>query len=443
MSSAITSKDFARFSQQKKMAAAQPAPPSRSFPSWAEPTYRCIRRISQATTATVWLVRRVGDGTRLHVLKEIHAVAEQPADSEEWPREVALLTGQKHPFILPVVEMLRDDATGQVGMVTEYCDQGDLHSLLIELRRRNERVPEAQVLSWLAQLCLALSHLHRQRILHRDVKTSNIFVTADRTLKLGDFGLARALQAQQEAVVTRVGSPFYMSPEICRNQPYGSESDVWSLGCVLYEIICLSPAFYADSMVLVLQRICAAQYDAPPTGACSDGVRELLGEMLQLEPSARPSAQMVLQHPALRPVLQQLEPPAPPPAAFRERLASDSSEVEVMRAAVSAAAAREAEEARAAEQERLKDGGVGGLSLLGLSLLAERGLSLLGFSFATPLGRQSEVSQRHAPAPEPTASAHGVAAGADAALAVRSMHNQLAARLGAPTLARALTLAED
>lgn len=213
--------------------------PPGSYPAWAEPRYRCIKLLSRAAGSTVWLVRPSGgaplhvhgpDGARLHVLKEIHG-AHRPADQDEassLPQEVALLAAQKHPFILPVVEVLHDAPTGQMGMVTEYCDQGDLHTLLTELRRRGERAPEGQVLTWLAQLCLALAHLHRQRILHRDVKSSNIFVTADHTLRLGDFGFARALQEQQAAVFSRVGSPFYISPEICRNQAYGSASDVWS-----------------------------------------------------------------------------------------------------------------------------------------------------------------------------------------------------------------------
>lgn len=272
-----------------------------SFPAWAESQYRCMRRISQATNATVWLVRRTAaDGMRLYVLKELHADGSAIDNAGDWPQEVALLTSQKHPFILPVVDMIRDAPTNQIGMVTEYCDQGDLHTLLIEYRRRGERVPEGQALTWLAQLSLALAHLHKQRILHRDVKTSNVFVTADRTLKLGDFGLARVLQAQQEAVITRVGSPFYMSPEICLNQPYAAASDIWSLGCVLYEIICLSPAFYAESIVLVLEKICNVAYEPPAEGACSEAVRELLGNMLQLKPAARLSAQDVRSPPPPR-----------------------------------------------------------------------------------------------------------------------------------------------
>ena len=282
-------------SRQPSLGAMSVAVPMPSvFPAWAEPRYRCIRR-RYAADATVWLVRVLkGDGGRLHVLKELHGADTSGLTKKhgaDWlPREVELLTSQKHLLILPVVEMLRDAETGQMGMVTEYCDQGDLYSLLIELRRRGERVPETQVLSWLAQLCLALSHLHRQRILHRDVKTSNIFVTADRTLKLGDFGLARALQADSEAVISRVGSPFYMSPEICLNQPYSTPTDIWSLGCVLYEILVLQPAFYAENMALVLEKICSASYRPLPDGACSDAVRQLLEEMFTLDSTVRPSA---------------------------------------------------------------------------------------------------------------------------------------------------------
>ena len=447
----------------------------RTFPAWAEPRYRCIKRISQAraqcalnscdlcarggrsrkpsrphkncfvqaTNATVWLVRlNAGDGMRLHVLKELHG-AEKTISREDWPHEVALLTAQSHPFILQVVEVLHDVPMGELGMVTEYCDQGDLFSLLIELRRRGERVPESQLLSWLAQLCLALSHLHRQRIIHRDVKTSNIFVGADRTLKLGDFGFAKALQAQQDALVSRVGSPFYMSPEICKNLPYGTPSDVWSMGCVLYEMLCLQPAFYAENMMLVLDRICAAAYDAPPPDACSEDIRQLLSEMLQLDPDARPATQEVLQHPALRPVLQQLEPPTPPPPALAQRLSADSAEAEEMRDAVRAARAREQALAAETERRRLEEQAQGGFNMMGLSRLAERGLSLLGFSVGLGFSRQGGMDAEgdfgmHA---APTPSQKAASARAEAEAALGAMRRQLEGTLGAPALRAALGVA--
>ena len=406
-----------------------------AFPPWAEERYRCIRRISRTTSTTVWLVRRLGvSASKLHVLKEIR----DPSDeSDRLPQEVALLTSQQHPFILSVVEVLAADApSAHLGLVTEFCDQGDLHCLLTELRRRGERVPEVQVLTWLAQLCLALSHLHRQRILHRDVKASNIFVTADRKLKLGDFGLARAFESL-EAVRSRVGSPFYISPEICLNQPYGTESDVWSLGCVLYEMVTLRHAFYAESMPLVLERILAAAYDPPPPAACSDGVRELIGEILQLDPKARLSAQQVLQHPALRPVIEQLEPAAPPPPALRQRLAEGSAEVEAMRAAVRAA---EASLPRAAEPAAAGEGG---------SSLLERGLKLLGIALQPGVHPPSAAAPSAA-APSAAALGSGVTGrqAADEAVAearglLAGLREQLEVELGAGTLERARRLASE
>ena len=212
----------------------------------------------------------------MHVLKEIRVPDHLTPRDGKVPLEAELLAEQEHPFILKLTETMCDPPSGQLCIVTEFCDRGDLHSLLAEIRRRGETVPEPQLLTWLVQLCLALAHLHRQvsrtantsffcqapptgfvgprlpcrpaapsrrgapddcslapqRILHRDIKTSNIFVAADSTLKLGDFGLAKFLarDGNAEAVQSRVGSPFYLSPEICNNHPYGTESDVWSLG---------------------------------------------------------------------------------------------------------------------------------------------------------------------------------------------------------------------
>ena len=149
-----------------------------AYPPWAEQQYRCIKLLSDGVFGSVWLVSRADSGT-MHVLKDIHAPGHVPGDGK-LPLEAELLNAQEHPFILRVNELMYDQPSGQLCMVTEFCDRGDLHSLLTEARRRGESVPGPQLLTWLVQLCLALAHLHRQRVLHRDIKTSNIFVSADR-----------------------------------------------------------------------------------------------------------------------------------------------------------------------------------------------------------------------------------------------------------------------
>lgn len=146
-----------------------------------------------------------------------------------------------------------------------------------------------------------------------------MFVCADNTLKLGDFGLARSLERREDLVLSRAGSPFYLSPEMCTNLPYGSPSDIWGVGCVLYEMVCLSKAFYADNMRAVVERICAASYTPPAAGACSEGVLELLHSILQVLPEHRPSAEQLLNHPVVHPTARRLEPHMPLAAMSRRR----------------------------------------------------------------------------------------------------------------------------
>jgi len=117
-------------------------------------------------------------------------------------------------------------------------------------------------LDWFVQICLALKYVHDRKILHRDLKTQNIFLTAKGDIKIGDFGIgnlisplshptdsniARVLQDTYDCAQTAIGTPYYLSPEICQEKPYNQKSDIWSLGCILYELVTLRHAFDANS----------------------------------------------------------------------------------------------------------------------------------------------------------------------------------------------------
>ena len=91
-------------------------------------------------------------------------------------------------------------------------------------------------MEWFVQITLALQYIHSEKILHRDLKTANIFLTSQDVLKVGDFGISAQLEHTLDMKHTCVGSPYYMSPEVCCDKPYNNKSDVWALGCVLYEL---------------------------------------------------------------------------------------------------------------------------------------------------------------------------------------------------------------
>lgn len=143
------------------------------------------------------------------------------------------------------------------------------------------------------QICLALKYVHDRKILHRDLKTQNIFLTAKGDIKIGDFGIARVLQDTYDCAQTAIGTPYYLSPEICQEKPYNQKTDIWSLGCILYELVTLRHAFNANSMKGLILKILRGSYPSIPT-YYSEDLRDLIGEMLTKDPAKRPSIKKIL-----------------------------------------------------------------------------------------------------------------------------------------------------
>jgi len=148
-----------------------------------------------------------------------------------------LLKHLKHPNIVAYVNSFIEKNTLYIQM--EYCECGDLASHIKEKKKKGETFTEEEILNWFIQICIALEYIHGRKILHRDIKSQNIFLTTNNTVKLGDFGISKLLESTNECAMTVVGTPYYMSPEVCENKPYTFKSDVWALGCVLYELCTL------------------------------------------------------------------------------------------------------------------------------------------------------------------------------------------------------------
>jgi len=135
----------------------------------------------------------------------------------------------------------------------EYADSGDIAQLIENQKKSGKHFTEDEVLFYFVQILLAMKHVHDHKILHRDLKGQNIFLhkitTADgkqrRMVKLGDFGVSKILSSTIDSAKTAVGTPYYLSPEICSAKGYNNKSDVWSLGCILYELCTMQHVFEA------------------------------------------------------------------------------------------------------------------------------------------------------------------------------------------------------
>ncbi|XP_045143011.1 serine/threonine-protein kinase Nek5 [Echinops telfairi] len=182
-------------------------------------------------------------------------------------------------------------------IVMEYCDGGDL---MERIRRQHGLLfREDQILGWFVQISLGLKHIHDRKILHRDVKAQNIFLSKNGTVaKLGDFGIARVLNTSTELARTWVGTPYYLSPEICQKQPYNNKTDIWSLGCVLYELCTLKHPFEGSNLHQLVLKICQARF-APISPRFSYDLRSLIDQLFKVSPRDRPSINSILKKPFL------------------------------------------------------------------------------------------------------------------------------------------------
>ena len=156
---------------------------------------------------------------------------------------------------------------------------------------------EKHIWQILIQVVKGLKSLHDLKILHRDMKSANIFLYKDGSAKLGDLNVSKV--AKKGLLYTQTGTPYYASPEVWRDQPYDLKSDIWSFGCVIYEMCSLIPPFRADDMNGLFKKVLKGQYPPIPSHYSMD-MRQLIKTMLNVTPSARPDSEQILQMPIVQ-----------------------------------------------------------------------------------------------------------------------------------------------
>ena len=162
--------------------------------------------------------------------------------------EARILQVLNHPNITQFKDVFKD-VKMNLNIVMEYCDGLELADKIAEKRVSGEPFTENEILNYFTQLCLGLKHCHDRKIVHRDIKPQNIFLTRKGICKLGDFGISKALAATMSKLHTHIGTPSYLSPEIYKKSGYNMKTDIWSLGCLLYEMAALRSPWSAKNMI--------------------------------------------------------------------------------------------------------------------------------------------------------------------------------------------------
>ena len=241
-------------------------------------------------------MKRLVDGN-IYALKKVKLLNLSEKEKLNALNEVRILASVKSNFVISYKEAFFDDKDSTLGIVMEYADSGDLYQKIVEHKKAAKFFEESDIWRIFIQLVKGLKALHDLKILHRDLKSANVFLQSDGSAKLGDLNVSKV--ARRGLGYTQTGTPYYASPEVWKDQPYDNKSDIWSLGCVLYEMITLRPPFRAENMEGLYNKVIKGQFSKIPERFSND-LQTIVRLLIQVSPNDRPSCEKILKHPIIQ-----------------------------------------------------------------------------------------------------------------------------------------------
>ena len=283
------------------------------------------RKLGKGSFGVVYAVTRRRDPTerkRTYVMKQI-SMGPSRRDQEEAINECRVLAKLNHAHVVRYHESFVASGN-RLCIVMEYAPKGTVHSLVQGAKPK--ALSEDVVWRLTLQSALGLHHIHGLKILHRDIKAENIFLDKDGNAKIGDLGVAKVMTHAVDFAKTLVGTPYYLSPELCENKPYNHKSDVWSLGCVVYEMMTGSHPFNAQNQGALFVKILKGKYPPVRDASFSADLKELMDRCLTVNQTRRPDTAGILRSRAARAKANalglQLPSDVPPPSNPREAFAA-------------------------------------------------------------------------------------------------------------------------
>ena len=247
----------------------------------------------QIGTGSYGVVYKVQKNNKVYVLKQIPINPNSTISQiDSVKNEAKILSSLKSKYVVEYYDSFEENNC--LNIIMEYCEGGDLGTYISNYQKMNINTSLNEDFIWkvFIQICFGLYDIHKQNILHRDLKSLNIFLTKEFQVKIGDLGVARVLQNTQYAS-TFIGTPLYLSPEICEEKPYNEKSDVWALGCILYEMASFKHPFNAKNQAALFLKILNGKYEPLSTKIPID-IKKMIERLLEKNYFKRPSMKEIL-----------------------------------------------------------------------------------------------------------------------------------------------------
>lgn len=247
-----------------------------------------LKKLGQGSFGYVYKVKRKSDN-KLYALKWMEI-------TKDALNEVRLLASLEHPNIIKFFEAFpfynKNSRNIRLSIIMEYANNGDLAMLIKKNKLSNTHLEESRIWKYVSQMSSALYFLHENGILHRDIKAANCFLTKDDTIKIGDMNISKVVK-QNQLARTKIGTPYYMSPEVWNNIPYNQKSDVWALGCLVYELAAFKVPFTGYSVIDLSRKINRGSYIKKPNIHYTHHFWKIVNSMLKVKPYDRASMKSI------------------------------------------------------------------------------------------------------------------------------------------------------
>ena len=247
------------------------------------------KALGKGAFGSVRIVTRKEDG-KIYAMKSVNIGKLDNREKEAALNEVRILASLNHPNIIGYKDAFYDEPSKSLNIVMEYADDGDIAHKIQDNLKKRLRFDESTLWEWIIQILEGLKYLHDNKIMHRDLKCANIFLMKNGQLKIGDLNVSKL--AKSNMARTQTGTPFYLSPEIWKDQPYDYKCDIWSVGCIIYELCMSRPPFRGTSMKELCHNVMTGYY--LPISGFSNDMKEIISKMLIVDPKRRFSTDELL-----------------------------------------------------------------------------------------------------------------------------------------------------
>jgi len=259
-------------------------------------SFEILDKLGDGAYSVVYKVKRKEDNN-IYALKKVKLKGLSDKEKQNALNEVRILASVKSNFVISYKEAFIDEEDSSLCLIMEYADKGDLYQKITQFKKMGCLIEEIDVWKIFIQMTKGLKALHDLKILHRDLKSANIFLFSDGSAKIGDLNVSKVVY--KGLGYTQTGTPYYASPEVWKDQPYDNKSDIWSLGCVTFEMLALRPPFRAENMEKLFNKVIHGQY-GKISDSYSQDIKEIIKFMLKVNPAERPSCSQILNHEAVK-----------------------------------------------------------------------------------------------------------------------------------------------